>query len=110
MTDVDDPEYPLVGFVLGVDVVVFEEGASETLGLVVELPNNGFVEYIFVGFLLAGGFVLTVSSRGLHVTRPGGNSVGGTLDGLAPELYLSPEGLERSVVGFSVVLGRGLYF
>lgn len=50
--------------------------------------------------------MLVTSSNGLHVTSPGGNSVDGTLEGFKYVLYFSSEGN----FGFSVVLGRGLYF
>lgn len=64
-----------------------------------------------MGFLLGGSCVLVISSNGLHVTRPGGNSVDGALEGLKYVLYFSSEGnFGFSVVSLIVVLGRGLYF
>lgn len=106
VTTVDDSNGPLVGLVLRTGGL----GSSVALGLVVELSNNGFVEYSFVGFLLGGSGVLVISSNGLHVTRPGGNSVDGTLEGFK-YVYFSSEGnFGFSVVSLIVVLGRGLYF
>ena len=107
VTVVDDSDGALVGLVLRVGGF----DSSVTLGLVVELSNNGFVEYSFVGFLLGGDCVLVTSSSGLHVTKPGGNSVDGTLEGFKNVLYFSSDGnFGFSVVNLSVRLGRGLLF